>query len=265
MKQKHYYLFLAIPLLMSSVLHSTSAYQYYDDEYRFLQSITDWMQVEGYENNSYSYVNQRLLEVIDYTDENITYLENDGFRIHIQVYNYSLHESFLWIGPIGFDFINANQMEYYYDLWNNQENLTEAYAHIIGTGYTEDYRIAEHFVFKANLSTLLENQRVDFLYDQREEEIIEITDNYTLSLQIYVEYDSKGVLLKWKEKITVDGSIIQLEQITLNQRVDNFKNLETTDETSIASLFIAIISLLVLVRFSNRIGILRKYISNISR
>ena len=249
MKPTHKCLILVIALMLSSIIQQTSAEPLYNDEYKFLLSKDEWMQIEGYDNNSYSYDVQSILQVINSTNENITYSELTISGLRIMVYNYSLTDSLSWIGPIGFDFINPNQMAYYYDLWLNQENLTEAYFSVIGVGYTTDERLAGNHIFKANLSIYLENQKVDFIYDNKEEEFQYIFDSYTLDLQICVEYDSAGVLLKWKEDINIEGSLIQYTRFTLKERVDEFNKLEeTTDETNVANLLYALISLIALVK-----------------
>jgi len=252
MKYRKYFLFIVILLLFTTTFRLIIADQYYEDEYNFQFTIDEWTQVSGYNNNSFFYTSQSLLKVISYTDDNITYLEKDSSGIYFQVYNFSLTESLPYVGPVGFDFINANQMPHYYDLWNNQENLTEAYFHIICVGYTTDERYAENFVFQANLSIYLENQVVDYIYDTHEGDVADIVDSYTLTLQIYVEYDLVGLLKELKEIVTIDGSIIQTVQITSKQRVDNFGDLELIEETSLTNLFYITFSLLILIIISNK-------------
>lgn len=237
---------------MFSSLYTANAVTYYDDEYKFLSTTDQWSQVKGYEKNSYYSASQSIIEVVDYTNDNITYSKTSSSGISITVYNYTMHEYTTLFGPIGFDFINANQMAYYYDLWINQENLTSAYAQLIGGGYSVDDRIAEDYVFKANLSIYLENQRADLYYDQSETEIIDIVDNFLVSWQIFVSYDSKGVLLNWTEILTIDGELVQIERAYSKQRVDDFSISESTDETPFTSFLIVAISLSVFTRMSKR-------------
>ena len=62
------------------------------------------MKIKGYENNSFSYVEHNLFQVIEYNNENITLIEISRDVI-VHVYNFSLFESIPWIGPIGYYFI----------------------------------------------------------------------------------------------------------------------------------------------------------------
>ena len=230
-------------LLMLPMNKVTRAERLYDEEYKFVFKIDQWMKIKGYENNSFSYVEHNLFQVIEYNNENITLIEISGDVI-VHVYNFSLFESIPWIGPIGYYFINPDIVDHYYNLWKDSEDLDDAYCGIIGSVYTEDLRNAENFVFSAELSILIEDGKVDLFYDEKDEEIKEITDDYTLSLIIYVEYDSKGVLLKMKELTLVEGNLIQYKREEITLRVDNFEDLESIHENPYSN-FLEIISFLL--------------------
>ena len=251
--KKHQICFAIVFLvILSLTTHSAAADILYEEEYKILHSVNTWHQVSGYENVSYSSQYQELLKVVNYTDENITYMHIYGSAMQIVTYNYSIHELLPWVGPIGWDFINPTQMAYYYDLWLNQENITEVYSNIIGVGFTTDERYAENYVFKANLSIDVEDERVDFFYDQDEEITETIYDDYTFSVQIYVEYDISGVILKWLENLVIDGTIVQLKRDVARVRVNEFSDLEITKETNLTGLLFSLTAILAMMVISKK-------------
>jgi hypothetical protein len=238
---------ILLVLIITLVNQSAPVDAQYEEEYKFLFSLNNWSQISGYGNYSHTYTSQHLLKVINSTDDNITYSEMTSGGYGITVYNYSITELFSWIGPIGHHFINPNEMNHYYDLWLNEENLTEAYMNIIGVGYTTDERSAEDFTFEAYLSIFLEDEELVFTYSDEEAEIEQIIDDVNLSIEIYVEYDTSGVLHEWKEKVSVDGSKIQQEVYRFTQRVDDFSVIGVTDETNAANLLYSLTAIFALI------------------
>ena len=207
----------------------------YDSEYKFVERTEYWMQYAGETNISYIWELTTEYNILNYSFDILTYEQIDT---QVNIYETNLSDiPFPFKARIGRTFINFEDFEYYYEVW--EEEVTFAFVYLmqysLGTISSEE-RTAANFVFTNDVVSKFENVTIDVIYDESNDNLTYVKGDKDLTFSFYIEYDPNGVLLMNRVIVLSQCDTYQSGRIYTFERVDDFEFTELLLNTTNFSL-----------------------------
>ncbi len=195
----------------------------YDSEYKFVERTEYWMQYAGGTNISYIWKLSTEYNILNYSSGILTYEQIDT-QVNIHETNLSTILPFPYKARIGKTFINFEDFEYYYEVWEEEGTFGFVYTiqYSLGT-ISSEVRTAANFVFTNDVVSKFENVTIDVIYDESNDNLTYVKGDKDLTFSFYIEYDPNGVLLLHRVIIHSQCDTYQSGRIYTFERVDEFE------------------------------------------